>query len=262
MSRRVTVLVVVLLLAGCSSPLGPTDPEDATGPSTDAEPTVTPVSVPDGGPGAEGIRLGESGVVAPQALVAATEDSNRGPHVREESWTMTAGDERLLRYDRTVRDDTTGVTEVRSATGNATHVLLTERSSGTSLTDHRFSSSYSGGAERTVDGETAELSWIEAQRTSVEPLPPSDGELLRALLSVPTGTTNTSAGPTEGYRVTGTTDEPPDVLVAPWLTNVDEATVSATITGDGAVTAVGLTYDAAYDGRAVRVSYRLEYRTP
>lgn len=240
----------------------PTDPTDGADSSTDGEPTVTPVPVPEERLGAGGIRLGESGVTAPRAVVAATEDSIRGPHVREESWTMRAGDERLLRYDRTVSDGTTGVTEVRSATGSATHVLLTERSSAASLTDRRFSSSYSGGAERTVDDETTALSWIEARETFVEPLPPGDGELLRALLSIPTDTTNASAGPTEDYRVTGSTGEPPAALVAPWLTNVDEATVSATITDEGEVTAVELTYDAEYDVQAVRVSYRLEYRTP
>lgn len=254
-------LLVVALVAGCSVPFGAGAPQGGDGASSDAAGTATPVSVPDGQRGEGGIGVDESGVVEPGALAAAHEDSLRGPHVRAETWAMSSDGERLLRYRRVVRDDTAAMTEVRTANGTATGVLLAERDSAVSLTEYRFSSAYRGGAERTVDGETTGMPWIAAQETLVEPLPSADGDLLLALVSIPTDAVgDASDAPPDGHRVTGTTDDPQGALVAPWLSDADDATVAATVTGDGHVAAAELTYEAVYEGRPVRVTYRLEYR--
>ena len=268
------VLLGLLLLGGCASPA--TDDTHA-----DRE-DLTPVPIPvddhsAGDRGADGEErdadgrerdadsgIDATGVTDPEVLATAHVARLDDGSLRERTWTMYDRGEPLLQYTEVLRRGGQGdVVRTTRADGEAVGLVLRDRDDASSLHERRVATAHVDELTRTVDGET-----MHAPTDGAEPLPAlvnpdpteSDAAFVEATFSIPTNVTAGSSGAdSRGLRVAGVADAPPDELVAPWLDEARTATLEASVTVDGFVRSLTLSYRADFGDRTVVVTYRIRY---
>ena len=271
LAASVLVLLGLVLLGGCASPA--TDDTHA-----DRE-ELTPIPIPaddhsesnggadsqvgDADPGADP-GIDHTGVTDPEALASAHEARLDDGYLRERTWTMYDRGEPLLRYAEVERrDGTVDVVRTTRADGEAVGLVLPDRENASSLHERRVTSGDVDELVRTVDGEVIHTpaEGADGRPTLVDP-DPTDGDaaFVQATFSIPTNVTAGSSGAgSPGLRVAGVADAPPGELVAPWLDEPRTATLEASVTVDGFVRSLTLSYRADHGDRTVVVSYRVRY---